>query len=266
MFSRKPIFTWLVPLWEWLGVAWCFLFPFLLAGLQTCPAIEKLTPREIYFHLLLTWSWALLQFPSLPSFSCLWGKLVISFHSWYWNWQKFPPRCDSYVVGTIPWFPAGDCFPALAPSPFSLVISVIFLEGNGACVYVVILPVSLLFIFSSIFFLNLADVKKLLKFAFLDYKLVWTFSQTFVSICIFSCTNCVCLRLDHWAVGVLQGVSKNICMHFEIIKELFLSVIFDADIWFSVMFLFLCSEHFLMAYLTYDQSPELFSFLICLPV
>lgn len=43
--------------------------------------------------------------------------------------------------------------------------------GSGDCVYIVILPVSLVFIFFKTF-LNLADVKKLLKFAFLDYKLV----------------------------------------------------------------------------------------------
>lgn len=57
-------------------------------------------------------------------------------------------------------------------SPSSSVISVIILEESRDCVYVVILPVSLAFIFSTyFFFFNLADVKKLLKFAFLDYKL-----------------------------------------------------------------------------------------------
>ena len=77
-------------------------------------------------------------------------------------------------------------------------------------VYVVILPVSLFSIFSNFFFFfNLADVAKLLKFAFLDYKLAGTFSQTFVFYLYFLLCK-FCLRFDHLAIEVLWAVSKNI--------------------------------------------------------
>lgn len=91
------------------------------------------------------------------------------------------------------------------------------------------------------------------------------FPRHLFPICIFSCVNFVCLRLDHLVIGILRVVSKNIGMCLEVIKELFFSVIFDANMFLFGYISFLFYVHFIMASPKCDHSPELFSFLIQLP-
>lgn len=126
--------------------------PFLASRSTDCPHYREINSKRngLPSALDLIMGFAIVSFSSLLQLPL--RKVSYFFSQLVLKLAEIPPRCDSYVVGTISWFPAGDCLPALDPSLFSLVISVIFLEENEACVYVVILPVSLLFIFSSIFF------------------------------------------------------------------------------------------------------------------
>lgn len=73
------------------------------------------------------------------------------------------------------------------------------------------------------------------------------------------------MRLDRLVIGILRVVSKNIGMCLEVIKELFFSVIFDANMFLFGYISFLFYVHFIMASPKCDHSPELFSFLIQLP-
>lgn len=204
------IFAWLIlqlpnmRKMDWLNA----FFPFLPTEFCIGPIYREIGSK--HHHLLPALD---LPFLSPPFCNCLWKNIVMSFHSWYWKLADIPLTLWLICVGNHNLVHCRKLYLSVSTlSPSFLVISVIFLGdgcfGGVKTDYVVILPESLVFIYFQLFF-NLADVKKLLIFAFLDYMLVWTISQTFVSyLCFLLCK--LCFRLDHLTIGVLWVVSKNI--------------------------------------------------------
>lgn len=114
------------------------------------------------------------------------------------------------------------------------------------------------------FFFNLADVAKLLKFAFLDYKLAGTFSQTFVFYLYFLLCK-FCLRFDHY---LLKSYGQFLKIYESILRSL--RIVPFYNFWWKYFLFnygpFSFYVQFIMTFWSCYYSPELFSFLICLPV